>query len=129
MRKPVRIGITGGIANATYSDNPSPELEQLVTRMAEMAYEQTSEPMKKKYIKVEYKDLVPGKEYIQIHPIMIKNSKDERKVFPEPEWVEEVPDHSVEMLSILNRVVGFTSLGEKVPDFLTHEIEKLLNKV
>ncbi|MDX8563474.1 hypothetical protein OZ664_05630 [Elizabethkingia sp. HX WHF] len=44
-------------------------------------------------------------------------------------WLEEKEDHSEEMHSILNRVVGFTSLGEKVPDFLTHEIEELLNKV
>ncbi|MCT3674462.1 hypothetical protein HZQ94_14840 [Elizabethkingia anophelis] len=44
-------------------------------------------------------------------------------------WLEEKEDHSEEMLSMLERVVSFASLGEKVPDFLTHEIEQLINKV
>ncbi|MCT4086644.1 hypothetical protein HZP82_04540 [Elizabethkingia anophelis] len=44
-------------------------------------------------------------------------------------WLEEKEDHSEEMLFLLNRVVSFTSLGEKVPDFLTHEIEALLNEI
>ncbi|MDV3768123.1 hypothetical protein CMU26_01015 [Elizabethkingia anophelis] len=44
-------------------------------------------------------------------------------------WLEEIYDHSEESTSLLNRVVSFTSLGEKVPDFLTHEIEQLINKV
>lgn len=44
-------------------------------------------------------------------------------------WLEEKEDHSEEMLSMLEKVVGFTSLGERVPDYLTHEIEELINKV
>ncbi|HCD9234521.1 TPA: hypothetical protein NEG48_001503 [Elizabethkingia anophelis] len=83
--------------------------------------------MKKKYIKVEYKDLVPGKEYIQIHPIMIKNSKDERKAFPEPEWVEEVPDHSEEILDMLEIIKRNGSTCDWA--ILEKDIDKLLHKV
>lgn len=59
----------------------------------------------KKYIKVEHKDLETGKEYIQMHPVMIKNRKDERKEFPELQWVQEVPDRESELIEMLERII------------------------
>ncbi|SIS72491.1 MULTISPECIES: hypothetical protein [Chryseobacterium] len=61
--------------------------------------------MKTKFIKVKYKDLIPGKEYIQMHPIMLKNKHVARTDFPEPEWVEEVPDREDEMTELLTDAI------------------------
>ncbi|MCT3673309.1 hypothetical protein HZQ94_08935 [Elizabethkingia anophelis] len=96
--------------------------------------------MKTKYVKVPVSERLPEKE--GCYPIILKNtdiirdyyrgknilSEEFWKIHIEY-WLEEKEDHSEEMLSVLNRVVSFTSLGEKVPDFLTHEIEELINKV
>lgn len=84
--------------------------------------------MKTKYTKVEYKDMIPGKEYIQIHPVMIKNSRDERKAFPEPEWVEEVPDYSEEAISLLEEIKN-SDLEYLTSGNLEDKIRELLNKV
>lgn len=125
MRKPVRIGITGVIANATYSDNPSPELEQLVTRIAEKAYEQTSEPMKTKYIKVEknYQDKL-----ICLQPVMLLNPA-EGETISDSFWAKEVPDHSEEMLSLLEEIIIHSKIDESHDYNLINKAKQLINKV
>lgn len=97
--------------------------------------------MKTKYVKVQVSERLPEKE--GKYTVQRNDSEDWHEMYyfnGSPlnvsfwkryieYWLEEVPDHSEEMLSMLEKVVGFTSLGERVPDYLTHEIEELINKV
>ncbi|MCT4238495.1 hypothetical protein HZP42_19110 [Elizabethkingia anophelis] len=93
--------------------------------------------MNTKYVKVPVSERLPDKEELYLVRSKqgfiseMKFYKDEEWLWKSSKeyWLEEKEDHSEEMLSMLERVVSFASLGEKVPDFLTHEIEQLINKV
>ncbi|MDV3461786.1 hypothetical protein CMV04_12275 [Elizabethkingia anophelis] len=136
MRKPVRIGITGVIANATYTSELSPELEQLVTKIAEKAYYQITKPMETKYIKVpvnknemynKYQRANIGNDIYEEGAYMSGFEDSERQF-------KEVPDHSEEMLSMLEEVKDFfqphffSEPLEGQEEFI-NQIEKLINKV
>lgn len=59
---------------------------------------------------------------------MIKNSKDERKAFPEPEWVEEVHDYEENLFSILKQFIYEFEQGENSFNTVL-EAKELLKKV
>lgn len=83
----------------------------------------------KKYIKVEHKYLETGKEYIQMHPVMIKNRNDERKDFPELQWVQEVPDRESELIEMLEKV-SLRMSKKKGEDFaLFYEVKTFIQSV